>query len=54
MTPDPSEDMEWREFVAQQDRGDRHVGIALGFAALAILIILVCEHWDFLQSFLPN
>jgi hypothetical protein len=54
MTPDPYEDMEWREFVAQQDRRDRHVGIALGFAALAILIILVCEHWDFLQSFLPS
>ena len=54
MTPDPYEDMEWREFVAQQDRRDRHVGIALGLAALAILIILLVEHIDAILPYLPH
>ena len=54
MTPDPYEDMEWREFVARQDRWDRHVGIALGFAALAILIILLVEHIDTILPYLPH
>jgi hypothetical protein len=54
MTPDPYEDMEWREFVAQQDRRDRNVGIALGFAALAILIILLVEHIDAILPYLPH
>ena len=54
MTPDPYEDAEWREFVAQQDRSDRHVGIALGFAALAIAIILLVEHIDTILPYLPH
>ena len=54
MNHDPYEDAEWREFVAQQDRSDRHVGIALGFAALAILIILIVEHIDAILLYLPH
>ena len=54
MNHDPYEDAEWREFVAQQDRSDRHVVIALGFAALAILIILLVENIDAILPFLPH
>lgn len=54
MTPDPYEDMEWREFVAQQDRWDRRVGIAMGFVALAIFIILALENIDAILPYLPH
>ena len=54
MNHDPYEDAEWREFVAQQDKRDRHVGIAMGFAALAILIILILENIDAILPYLPN
>ena len=54
MNHDPYEDAEWREFVAQQDKRDRHVGIAMGFAALAILIILIVENIDAILPYLPN
>lgn len=54
MSRDPYEDMEWRDFVAQQDRWDRRVGIALGFVALAIALILAFENIDAILPYLPR
>lgn len=54
MQHDPYESAEWREFIAQQDRRDRQVGVAVALAAVAIIVLLVAENWDIIQSFLPN
>jgi sulfur relay (sulfurtransferase) DsrC/TusE family protein len=51
MTREPRD---WQEYLRQQDKWDRHVAVALACAAVAVIVLLLCEHWDTIQTYLPN
>jgi sulfur relay (sulfurtransferase) DsrC/TusE family protein len=51
MTREPRD---WEQYLRQQDRWDRHVAVAMAFAAVAVIVLLLSEHWDTIQTYLPN
>ena len=46
--------LDWEQYLRQQDRWDRYVAVALAFAAVAVIVLLLSEHWEKIQTYLPN